>query len=85
MQIGDRVKCIRSESESLYSVGTIYEVEGLAGVDNMLLRDNHGDLDPVPIPMKGLSGISNLLMKRSKRKLLLRSSKYHRKTLKKVA
>lgn len=53
MQIGDRVKCIRSESESLYSVGTIYEVEGLAGVGNMLLRDNHGDLDPVPIPMKG--------------------------------
>lgn len=52
MKIGDRVKCIRSSSESLYSVGTIYEVEGLAGIA-MLLRDNLGELDTVPIPMNG--------------------------------
>lgn len=40
MKIGSRVRCIRSDSESLYSVG-------------MLLRDNQGDLDPIPIPMDG--------------------------------
>lgn len=53
MKIGSRVRCIRSDSESLYSVGTLYEVEGLAGVNGMLLRDNQGDLDPIPIPMDG--------------------------------
>lgn len=53
MKVGDRVKCIRSESASLYSVGNIYEVEGLAGAGRMLLRDNQGDLDYVPIPMRG--------------------------------
>uniref|UniRef100_A0AAU8HZB1 Uncharacterized protein n=1 Tax=Klebsiella phage FKP3 TaxID=3231233 RepID=A0AAU8HZB1_9CAUD len=53
MKIGDRVKCIRSEREKIYSVGTIYEVEGLAGIGAMLLRDNDGDLDSIPIPMNG--------------------------------
>ena len=53
MKIGDRVRCTRSDSESLYSVGDLYEVEGLAG-SGMLLRDNHGDLDGIPIPMRGL-------------------------------
>lgn len=53
MKVGDRVRCIRSDSELLYSVGTLYEVEGLAG-SGMLLRDNQGDLDGIPIPMRGL-------------------------------
>lgn len=52
MKIGDRVKCIRSSSPKLYSVGDLYVIEGFAGT-GMLLRDNDGDLDPIPIPMDG--------------------------------
>lgn len=53
MKVGNRVRCIRSDSPDIFSVGDLYEIEGLAGVDGMLLRDNQGDLDSIPIPMRG--------------------------------
>lgn len=52
MKIGDRVRCTRSDSPTLYSVDTLYEIEGFSG-PGMLLRDNRGDLDAIPIPMNG--------------------------------
>lgn len=52
MKVGDYVECVRSGDGSLYSVGNYYEVEGLIG-QNMLLRDDKGDLDDIPIPMQG--------------------------------
>lgn len=53
MKLGDRVKCVRSECSMIYSVGDIYVIEGFDVVGDMLLRDNYGDLDSVPIPMDG--------------------------------
>ncbi len=52
MKIGERVRCIRSNSPTIYSLGDLYVIEGLAR-GGMLLRDNQGDLDPIPIPMDG--------------------------------
>ena len=52
MKIGDRVKCTRSDDPELYSVDTLYVVEGF-GYGGMLLRDDKGGLDRIPIPMKG--------------------------------
>lgn len=52
MKINDRVKCVRSESPDLYSVGRTYVIEGFVG-HGMLLRDDTGALDDIPIPMKG--------------------------------
>lgn len=53
MKVGGFVRCIRSQCPELYSVGSFYEVEGLART-GMLLRDNYGDLDKIPIPMDGV-------------------------------
>lgn len=52
MKIGDRVRCTRSDDSQLYSVDTLYVIEGF-GYGGMLLRDDMGDLDRIPIPMKG--------------------------------
>ena len=52
MKVGDRVRCIRSDSPDIFSKGDLYVIEGFAG-SGMLLRDNQGDLDGIPIPMSG--------------------------------
>lgn len=53
MKVGDRVKCTRSTSaHNIYTLNDIYTIEGFAR-GGMLLRDNYGNLDTIPIPMNG--------------------------------
>ncbi|UYL04342.1 hypothetical protein EPNKCIFM_00021 [Klebsiella phage KP13-16] len=53
MKVGDRVKCTRSTStHNIYTLNDIYIIEGFSN-GGMLLRDNNGDLDKIPIPMNG--------------------------------
>lgn len=52
MKIGDRVICTYSNSPNIYTLNHIYTIEGFSHGE-MLLRDNDGDLDTIPIPMNG--------------------------------
>ena len=52
MKIGDRVICTHSNSPNIYTLNHIYTIEGFSR-GGMLLRDNYGDLDTIPIPMNG--------------------------------
>lgn len=52
MKIGDRVICTRSTTPHIYTLNHIYTIEGFAH-GGMLLRDNYGDLDTIPISMNG--------------------------------